>query len=126
MPEFIGRYLKNIPGKYYTDSDCSDCDLCRETAPDNFTRDDDHGISYVYKQPTTTEEIALCEESREGCPMEAIGNDGDQHDWQSTPIRDWARFSEKLRPSLEGLNVLSPEEESRMPGTFNLGWNKNT
>jgi hypothetical protein len=33
--------------------------LCRETAPANFTRSDDGGYSYVSKQPTTPEEEAL-------------------------------------------------------------------
>ncbi len=26
----------SVSGKYYVDSDCIDCDVCRETAPDNF------------------------------------------------------------------------------------------
>ncbi len=120
MPEFIGRYPKNIAGKFYTDSNCSDCDLCRETSPNNFKRDDELGMSYVYRQPTTPEEVTLCEEAKFGCPMDAIGNDGDLNDWQSSPIRDWARISDKMRPLLEGLNVLSPEEESKMPKTFHL------
>ena len=120
MADFIGRYPKNIPGKFYTDSDCSDCDLCRELAPSNFGRDDERGISYVYKQPTTPEEFALCEESRELCPMEAIGNDGDKFDWHSTPIRDWRRCAEELRTCMEGLNILTPEQECLMPKTFNL------
>ena len=30
----------NVPGKFYVDSSCIDCDLCRETAPENFGRDD--------------------------------------------------------------------------------------
>ena len=66
----------NVPGKFYVDSQCIDCDLCRETAPNNFTRSDDEGYSYVYKQPTTPDELALCEEAMEGCPVEAIGNNG--------------------------------------------------
>lgn len=41
----------NVPGKFYVDSSCIDCDLCRETAPENFGRDDDEGVSYVKKQP---------------------------------------------------------------------------
>src|SRR5262249_50286120 len=52
------------------------CDLCRETAPANFKRNDDGGHSYVYKQPETPEEEGLCKEAMEGCPVEAIGNDG--------------------------------------------------
>ena len=59
------------------DDQCIDCDLCRETAPANFRRSDDGGYSYVYKQPTTPEEEALCKEAMEGCPVEAIGNNGE-------------------------------------------------
>jgi ferredoxin len=50
--------------------------LCRETAPASFKRNDDGGHTYVYKQPETPEEEALCKEAMEGCPVEAIGNDG--------------------------------------------------
>ena len=55
---------------------CIDCDLCRETAPANFTRSDDGGYSYVFKQPTTPEEEALCKEAMGGCPVEAKVNVG--------------------------------------------------
>jgi len=34
------------------------------------------GTSYVYKQPETPDEEGLCKEAMEGCPVEAIGNDG--------------------------------------------------
>jgi len=30
-----------------------------------------------FKQPTTPEEDALCKEAMEGCPVEAIGNNGE-------------------------------------------------
>ena len=120
MANFINRYPLNVPGKYYVDADCTDCDLCRETAPNNFWRDDEIGVSYLYKQPTTPEEILLCEDSREGCPTEAIGNDGEQFDWKATPIRDWSQLSEDLRPSLEGLNILTPEQERLLPRTWLL------
>lgn len=63
-------------GRYYVDTQCIDCDLCRETAPANFKRNDDGGHSFVYKQPESPEEEALCKEAMEGCPVEAIGSDG--------------------------------------------------
>ncbi len=63
-------------GKYYVDDQCIDCNLCRETAPDNFKRDDDNGWSYVYKQPAGEDEEKLCAEALEACPVEAIGSDG--------------------------------------------------
>ena len=77
MADIANRYSENVLGKFYVDSQCIDCDLCRETAPDNFTRSDDGGYSYVYKQPATPEEEARCKEAMEGCPVEAIGNNGE-------------------------------------------------
>ena len=53
-----------------------DCDLCRETAPANFKRNDDGGYSVVYKQPSSPDEEKLCKEAKEGCPVEAIGDNG--------------------------------------------------
>lgn len=66
-----------VPGKFYVDNQCIDCDVCREMAPDFFARDDDNGVTIVIKQPTTDEEIALCEEAKGSCPVDAIGDDGE-------------------------------------------------
>lgn len=71
------RLPQNIVGRYYVDSSCIDCDLCRNTAPAFFTRHDEIGFSIVHRQPVTSEEVALAEEAREGCPTESIGNDGE-------------------------------------------------
>jgi ferredoxin len=76
MADAANKYTENVSGKFYVDDQCIDCDLCRETAPANFKRNDDGGHSYVYKQPETPEEEGLCKEAMEGCPVEAIGNDG--------------------------------------------------
>jgi ferredoxin len=67
----------NVPGKFYVDTSCIDCDVCRTTAPDNFTANEDEGYSYVFKQPETDDEVAQCEEAMESCPVEAIGDDGE-------------------------------------------------
>jgi ferredoxin len=66
-----------VAGKYYVDSSCIDCDVCRETAPNNFEANEDEGYSFVKKQPEGDEEEAQCEESMESCPVEAIGDDGE-------------------------------------------------
>src|SRR6266436_9771872 len=76
MADAANRYPENTAGKYYVDNQCIDCDLCRETAPDNFKRNDDGGYSFVYKQPESPEEEARCKEAKEGCPVEAIGDNG--------------------------------------------------
>ncbi len=77
MADKNDKWKENVPGKFYVDSQCIDCDLCRETAPDFFVRQEDGGYSFVAKQPATPEEIALCDEAKEGCPVEAIGDDGE-------------------------------------------------
>lgn len=77
MADIANKYSENVPGKFYVDDQCIDCDLCRETAQANFTRSDDGGYSYVFKQPTTPEEEDLCRQAMEGCPVEAIGNNGE-------------------------------------------------
>jgi ferredoxin len=71
------KLSQNVPGKYYIDDQCIDCDLCRDTAPSNFSRDDENGYSFVSKQPETPEEEDLCKEAVESCPVEAIGDDGE-------------------------------------------------
>ena len=76
MADAANKYSDNVEGKFFVDDQCIDCDLCRETAPANFKRNDDGGHSYVYKQPETPEEEALSQEAMDGCPVEAIGNDG--------------------------------------------------
>ena len=78
MANKADKWAQNVVGKFYVDQQCIDCDLCRETAPSFFTRHDEGGYSFVQKQPTTEEEIAQCMEALEGCPVEAIGNDGEE------------------------------------------------
>lgn len=60
----------------YVDETCIDCDLCRSNSPEFFTRHEDGGYTYVYRQPVTPEEVLQAEESRLACPTESIGKDG--------------------------------------------------
>ncbi|MEO7932177.1 MAG: ferredoxin [Chthoniobacterales bacterium] len=83
--EFKHRWPENVPGKYYVSASCMDCDLCRETAPDNFTRNNAGGYSYVCKQPETPEEEVIVRESVEGCCVATIHTDGDTFDWDAIP-----------------------------------------
>ena len=76
MAEIEDKLPENVRGKFYVDSQCIDCDVCRDTSPDNFTRADAGGYSFVFKQPLSDAERALCEEALLACPVEAIGNDG--------------------------------------------------
>ncbi len=76
MADSSNKYAENVAGSYYCDDQCIDCDLCRETAPANFARNEDGGYTYVFKQPQNPEEEAQCVTAMEGCPVTAIGNDG--------------------------------------------------
>jgi ferredoxin len=76
MPNPKDRLPENKSGRYYVDRQCIDCDVCRDIAKDNFTRQSARGYSYVYKQPVNSDEDALCREALETCPVDAIGNDG--------------------------------------------------
>ena len=76
MADRNSKTARNIVGKYYVDTSCIDCDLCRTNAPDFFTRDDETGYSYVFRQPESAEEIKETEEALSGCPTDSIGSDG--------------------------------------------------
>ena len=76
MASVSGKYKDNVPGSFYTDDQCIDCDLCRQTAPDFFDRNAKGGYSFVTNQPQTPEEIELCQQALDECPVEAIGKDG--------------------------------------------------
>ncbi len=72
------KHPDNADGRFYVDDQCIDCDRCRETAPANFTRNENGGYSFVFKQPASPDEEARCREAMDGCPVEAIGSDGHQ------------------------------------------------
>ena len=66
----------NVPGKFYVDLSCIDCDMCRGTAPEIFRRNDDTGFSMVYQQPLAVEAENAAAEAMRDCPTDSIGNDG--------------------------------------------------
>ena len=77
MADIDQKVPENVAGRFYVDVTCIDCDLCRETAPANFVRQDDEGYSYVTTQPATAAEEAACLAAMEECPVEAIGIEGE-------------------------------------------------
>jgi ferredoxin len=76
MADLTARLPENIPGAFYTTSECIDCDMCRETAPTVFKRNDDIAFSIAFHQPETEAERHQAEQALAGCPTEAIGNNG--------------------------------------------------
>jgi len=78
MADPTDKWEDNVDGKWYVDKQCILCSLCHELAPDNFKESEDGDHDHVYKQPENDDELALCKEAMEQCPVEAIGDDGDQ------------------------------------------------
>src|SRR5256885_11724561 len=64
---------QNVPGNWFVDSTCIDCDTCRQLAPRVFGEAD--GYSFVQKQPTDADErLALL--ALVSCPTGSIGTRG--------------------------------------------------
>jgi ferredoxin len=76
MPDRNQRTPKNVPGKFYVDSQCLLHEMCQHLAPKNFAYDEENSCFYVCKQPDTPEQLAQCLEAIAACPMAAIGKDG--------------------------------------------------
>ncbi len=81
MANLKNKHPKNVPGPFYcTDPDddseaCIACNICYSGAPEFFA-EDDNGNAYVKKQPITPDEIALCIEQMDACPVNSIGKNG--------------------------------------------------
>ncbi len=76
MAEKSLRLPQNTFGRFYIDSTCIDCDMCRDTAPEFFQRNNDIAMSVVVRQPETPFEVARAKAALEDCPSESIGDDG--------------------------------------------------
>jgi glyoxylase-like metal-dependent hydrolase (beta-lactamase superfamily II)/ferredoxin len=64
-------YAQNIPGNFFVDDTCIDCDLCRQIAPSVFKEDDDHSV--VHHQPESPAETHRSTMALVACPTGSIG-----------------------------------------------------
>jgi len=76
MADKNSKVAKNVAGGFYVDTNCICCGQCGATAPDYFKEDSESSMFYVYQQPSTQEGIKNCHESKDGCPVDAIGDNG--------------------------------------------------
>ena len=65
------RLPDNVPGNFYVDRTCIDCDTCRRIAPSVFEEGDDH--SFVAAQPETPEARRRALMALVACPTASIG-----------------------------------------------------
>lgn len=77
MANKSNKFPDNIGGRYYVDKECIACDACVLAAPDHFKMHEEDGHAFVVLQPNDKEQESKCREAMEGCPVEAIGNDGE-------------------------------------------------
>jgi ferredoxin len=73
MADPLDRLPENVSGRFFVDSTCTDCDMCRTIAPQFFTRSEESAMSYVHTQPASAEELALAQEAVDSCPTDSIG-----------------------------------------------------
>ena len=72
------KWEDNAHGRFYVDTECIVCSICSDLAPNNFRLSDDETHDICYKQPENDEEVDNCMEAMESCPVEAIGDDGEE------------------------------------------------
>ena len=63
---------ENVPGEFFVNDTCIDCDLCRQIAPEVFT--DLGEQSVVYRQPETADETMSALKALVTCPTASIGS----------------------------------------------------
>ena len=65
------RLHENVPGDFFVDSTCIDCDACRQIAPTTFAEDGDASI--VHHQPENDHETTRALMALVACPTGSIG-----------------------------------------------------
>lgn len=71
MASIAHRLPDNVPGDFYVDRTCIDCDTCRRVEPGVFSAGDGH--SYVGQQPIGAEEKKRALMALVACPTGSIG-----------------------------------------------------
>ncbi|WP_248928309.1 MBL fold metallo-hydrolase [Paenibacillus hamazuiensis] len=67
------RLSTNVPGDFYVNSACIDCDTCRQLAPGSFS--EIGGYSAVTRQPESEDEVRRAFQALLACPTAAIGSE---------------------------------------------------
>ncbi len=73
MARLSERLPDNVPGDFFVDTTCIDCDLCRQLAPGTFARADRAAQSYVHHQPAADDDRHRALMALVTCPTASIG-----------------------------------------------------
>jgi glyoxylase-like metal-dependent hydrolase (beta-lactamase superfamily II) len=71
MANLALRLPENVPGDFFVDSTCIDCDACRQIAPEIFR--DDGDTSIVHHQPGSEDQTKRALMALVACPTASIG-----------------------------------------------------
>ena len=71
MADKAQRLPTNVPGDFFVDRTCIDCDQCREISPETFGDGDSHAS--VHRQPDSPEALQRARMALVTCPVGAIG-----------------------------------------------------
>ena len=135
MAQLELRLKENLPGSFFVDSSCIDCDTCRWLAPAVFERSAGAGKSYVRAQPGSADDAARAAMALIACPTSSIGGATKKQVREATsqfpePIEDGVYYcgyaSEKSYGASsyfvvdEGANVLVDSPRAAAPLIRNL------
>jgi glyoxylase-like metal-dependent hydrolase (beta-lactamase superfamily II)/ferredoxin len=79
MADARKRLPENVPGDFFVDASCIDCDACRQIAPSVFHDSGDQ--SAVFHQPASPGELLDAQKALVSCPTSSIGSI-DRHDFR--------------------------------------------
>ena len=71
MANLKKRLPENVPGDFFVDSTCINCDTCRQLAPATFGEAREY--AYVHRQPQDVAERRLAVRALLSCPTGSIG-----------------------------------------------------
>jgi glyoxylase-like metal-dependent hydrolase (beta-lactamase superfamily II)/ferredoxin len=74
MANLSKRVAEDVPGDFFVDSTCIDCDTCRQLAPAVFAEAEDH--AFVHRQPESAEQRRQALRALVCCPTGSIGSRG--------------------------------------------------
>jgi glyoxylase-like metal-dependent hydrolase (beta-lactamase superfamily II)/ferredoxin len=75
MANFNKQVPENVPGDFFVDWTCIDCDTCRQLAPAVFGEAADH--AFVHRQPATPDDRRRALHALVSCPTGSIGSRGE-------------------------------------------------
>jgi glyoxylase-like metal-dependent hydrolase (beta-lactamase superfamily II)/ferredoxin len=75
MADPTRRLAENVPGEFFVDSTCIDCDTCRQLAPAVFAEGAEY--AYVHQQPQSEADRRHALQALVSCPTGSIGSEGE-------------------------------------------------